>query len=914
MHIGLCPKMNDKYFIFPENKEQEAPSSPAPSPKLSEVGGKALSLIKTSELHFPVPPGFVLTVSFFQPWLEKIKQTKAWKLFVSRLPSNNGPESNVTKEDCDAIKEQCKKILKLTSDQRSYIQDALKATFGHNDNDDADLGIFAVRSSSPEEDLAGSSFAGGYDTSLGVRSADLQDAIIASFASLFDHRIYLYKIQHDMAADTPRIAIIVQRQISSDTSGVGFSLNPNNNCFDEVVISSNFGLGESVVSGIITPDTYVVDRFNPSKMEVISKKVAEKSSAIWLDEVSGGTRQESNTSPTAQALTDEQILEVARMVSDVEEKYFDGSPADIEWAFQNNTLYLLQARPVTAYVPLFPEMITERGAEKRLYLDVMVMTQGFSDPLSTLGLDIWKTSLAMMKPTMSTEGFDGLMFNIHGREYMNISNMLMMTGGSAMIDGALRTYDKSLDRAFGSIDLKDYTPSYVPSGTKGIFGKSIMQLLTTIPNILRGLYYGKDSMKQYVKDTNALLEHCHGHRYPDDKPMVEVFEELAKTYKEVVPQVGGLVSGMISKALLHRMFRNCEGTEDNLINLSMDLNGNPTSEMGHFMVKLASRPEIQETGTSEEFLKKLSEGSFSDEFISLYSDYLKRFGCRGAREIDVATPRMYEKQDELFDAVKQIDAEKNQVINVRGRRDKAYQELLSMAREMGKEKSFVHHASVMQGVLGYREHPKYMLVVVTDACRRHALQIAKGFVEKGRLENVEQIFSLTMDQISKAQKDEEIDLLSLVRANLKPVEEVSHVKNWPVLIDSRGKIIRGKREITEADKHKEGLFIGDPISPGPGIVRGRAKVLMSPYEKPLETGEILVARFTEPSWTPLFISAGGVLMEIGGPMQHGAIIAREYGIPCVSGIDNATKLVKDGDLLELDGSAGTVQIFSDDAP
>ena len=107
----------------------------------------------------------------------------------------------------------------------------------------------------------------------------------------------------------------------------------------------------------------------------------------------------------------------------------------------------------------------------------------------------------------------------------------------------------------------------------------------------------------------------------------------------------------------------------------------------------------------------------------------------------------------------------------------------------------------------------------------------------------------------------------------------------------------------------EGLLIGDPISPG--VVRGRAKVLMDPYEKPIRAGEILVARFTEPSWTPLFINCEGVLMEIGGPMQHGAIIAREYGIPCVSGIDNATKLVKDGDLLELDGSAGTVQIINE---
>ena len=892
-----------KYYVFPEKKGVLT----LPTPTRSEVGGKALSLIKTSELQFNVPPGFVLTVSFFQPWLEQIKKSKAWTSFSKT--STTG-DSCVSKEDCDAIKEECKK-LSLSVDQKKYLQEAIKDAFGHDKSDATgdDIGIVAVRSSSPEEDLAGTSFAGGYETYLGVTSIGLQDAIINSFASLFDHRIFLYKVKHGMGTDTPRIAIIVQKQIPSDVSGVAFSLNPSNNCFDEVVISSNFGLGESVVSGIITPDTYIVDRFNPNDMKVMSKKVAEKSSAVLLDEANG-TKLVPNENPTAQVLTDDQILEVAQLASDIEDKYFDGSPADIEWAIYDNVLYLLQARPVTAYVPLFEEMITERGKEKRLYLDVMVMTQGFSEPLSTLGLDIWKTSVGRMKPTMSTEGFDGLVFNIHGREYMNISNTLMMTGGSAMVDKALRTYDRALDRAFATVNLNDYTPTYVPEGSKGIFGKSIKQLLLTVPNILRGLYYGKDSMKKYVDDTNALLEHCYSHCYPDEKPFVEVFDELTSNYEQLVTQVGGIVSGLISQALLNRMFSNCEGSEDNLVNLSMDLNGNPTSEMGHMMVRLASFPEIQETRTSAEFLDKLKDCSFSEEFTALYSDYLKRFGCRGAREIDIATPRSSEKQDELFDALKQIDVDNNQIINVRERREKAYQKLLSLAKEMGKEKSFVHHASVIQGVLGYREHPKYMLVVVIDACRRHAFKIAKGFVEKGRLENVEQIFSLTMNQISDAQKDEGIDLLSLVRTNLEPVEKVLHVKNWPVLIDSRGKIIRGQREITDEEKEKKGLLIGDPISPG--VVKGRAKVLMSPYDKPVEAGEILVARFTEPSWTPLFINAAGVLMSIGGPMQHGAVIAREYGIPCVSGIDNVTDLVKDGDLLELDGSTGTVQIICED--
>jgi pyruvate,water dikinase len=226
---------------------------------------------------------------------------------------------------------------------------------------------------------------------------------------------------------------------------------------------------------------------------------------------------------------------------------------------------------------------------------------------------------------------------------------------------------------------------------------------------------------------------------------------------------------------------------------------------------------------------------------------------------------------------------------------------------MDKEKKFVHHASVVQGLLGYREHPKYMLVVMIDRMRRHALNIAAELVAQGRLDVVNDIFWLNIKQVTEAQKNPDMELQPLIRANMEPVQMVKHVKNWPKLIDSRGKIIRGEK--IDNDNLEEGTLLGDPIAPG--TVVGPAKVLMSPYEKPVMSGEILVARFTEPSWTPLFINAVGVVLEIGGPMQHGAIIAREYGIPCVSGIDNATKVIKDGDLLEIDGSSGIVRVIGE---
>ena len=217
----------DQYYVFPTCSAEQL-SHPSP-PTLGTIGGKALSLYETSST-FNVPPGFVLSVAFFQSWMDQIKNTEEWKAFAAAC----GDDKAVTKEHCDAIKAKCQKTLLLDTSQQQQLNQAISKAFGPDASMADHFGIVAVRSSSPEEDLVGLSFAGGYDTTLGVTHDKLQAAIIDSFASLFDHRIYLYKVQHDMPADTPRIAIIIQRQIASDAAGVGFSINPQNNCYDEI--------------------------------------------------------------------------------------------------------------------------------------------------------------------------------------------------------------------------------------------------------------------------------------------------------------------------------------------------------------------------------------------------------------------------------------------------------------------------------------------------------------------------------------------------------------------------------------------------------------------------------------------------------------------------------------------------------
>ena len=158
--------------------------------------------------------------------------------------------------------------------------------------------------------------------------------------------------------------------------------------------------------------------------------------------------------------------------------------------------------------------------------------------------------------------------------------------------------------------------------------------------------------------------------------------------------------------------------DDLLVALCMDLDGNPTSEMGHSMVELAGRPEILDTETADEFCKRVAERSYSEEFLKLYENFLNRYGCRGMKEIDIATPRTSEQPEELFQRLKQIDPKNNAIHRVQERRRDAYEKLLAIAREIGKESDFLYHEDRVHTMLGYREHPKYMcrLNGVSSSC------------------------------------------------------------------------------------------------------------------------------------------------------------------------------------------------------
>ncbi|WDV46786.1 PEP/pyruvate-binding domain-containing protein [Clostridiaceae bacterium M8S5] len=846
------------------------------TPKLTEVGGKAQSLIEMTKAGLKVPEGIVLSTGFFTPWLTEIKSSDIWKQLLE------GPTTGI----CQLLETKAKSFT-LTKEQEIMLENAMKSI---------EDGYYAVRSSSPEEDLEGTSFAGMYTTILGVTKDRIPESIAKAFSSMFNYRVMEYKNKNHMHLEHSSISIIIQRQIPSEISGIGFSINPSNNCYDEAMVNASFGLGETIVSGVVTPDTYII---NKVKQKILEKKIGKKDFGLWLNR-KGGTLEKSNEDPMKQALSDKQIIEVSELVQTCEIHY--NKPMDIEWAYYKGILYLLQARPITTYIPLFPELVTKPGEEKYLYMDTMGLTQGFTESMSVLGMDVWIRTLDLAKGDIYPTGVNGAIVPIHGRQYIHVSNIAKTMGVKRTMK-RLCNYDGPTRMIFESIDFaKEYLPAKKPYSTKHIYIKMLKQVINIGIPIVKTLLTDYKKLRDDYRNASMKAKKGIREGIYDNKLYSEVVEEVMNKFFKITKSYSIILTGMIAMRKLKKLFKG-EDMEARVVSLGMDLEGNPTSAMGHHMYRLACYKEIIETKSSQEFIRNIKNRAYSSQLMRDYDSYMHAYGCRGFKEIDIAAPRTYENLEKFYKQLKSIRIEDNHLLHVKKRRREAYTILLERAKEKGIEKKFVKYASLYQNTFGYREDPKYIFVYGVAELRKQALKLGDRFVKEGRLRAIEEVFDLHIQDITIAQRDATYDLIKARDKNLAPYKEVEHIKDWPNIIDSRGKIYRPIR------KGENGDIIGDPIAPG--IVRGRAKVLHSPYEKALEPGEILVTRATEPAWTPIFVNAAGVVLEVGGPLQHGAIIAREYGIPCVSGISNVQKIIKDGDLLEVDGSSGIVRIIED---
>jgi pyruvate,water dikinase len=866
---------------------------------LAEVGGKGYSLIRMVEGGLPVPPGAVLTTEFFAPWFDEIKASATWTALADATPDKWVTLCNELKGLCPA--------LPLTATQRQALEDLRKNLAALGDNV-----LFAVRSSSPEEDLASASFAGGYETRLGVRPADLDDAVRHCFASSLDERVFVYKTEHGFDVLSPRIAVVVQQQIDSEVAGVGFSLNPLTNDYDEAVIDANWGLGESVVAGLVSPDHFIVDKVG---RQVVDKKLGAKEVSIWLGP-DGGTVERKGHRSAEFTLSDAQLGELTDVMCRIEDLY--EKPTDIEWAYAGGQLHVLQARPITTHVPLSPEMLTKPGERRRLYADA-ALSKGMTmnAPLSPMELDWGKEYLfSFLEEFFGIEltPEKGLVLFAGGRMYINFSNMMWLASSKKLSRASAPT-DALMGEILANIDEKRYRAATRPPWMR--FG-----ILWSVPRVLWAL-------RGFLRNTLwAILSPARAHRAYQRKVAayeVELTEnldyslplaEFQQTYAALMWRHGfgvtmsALGAALVALGSVNRVVGKQSAEAQALAEkLKLGFTGDVVVKMGIALFRLAKLLDPSDFEDLNRLAERVENRQMSAEFLRAWDAFLSTYGWRGPLEMDLASPR-YADDPRL--ALRQMsfmtvddegfDPEAAHQRHVEERRQ-AYQELM---RRLGWLRRVLLRRlyRIIDLFAGTRDTPKHQIVLFKYAVRKRALIEGKRLVREGRLDVAEDVFDLTLIDLKSANLDPSLDLREVrdERTRFLKILE-TQVTEFPQVIDSRGRILR------PAPREKRpGELSGMAVSPG--VVTGPVKKLRDPHEKPINKGDVLVAYTTDPGWTPLFVNAAAVVLEVGGILQHGAVVAREYGKPCVVGIDRVMTKLHDGQRVEVDGTAGVIRFLS----
>ncbi len=851
-----------------------------PPAHLAEVGGKALALEEMAGAGLPVLAGSVLTTAFFAPWLARLRETPAWAALEEATPETEAAA-------CEALQARCA-ALPFTPAQRAALA-ALERP-----------ALAAVRSSSPEEDLRGSSFAGIYISELGVPPEGLEDALRRCFASCLDARVAAYKRAHGLDPRRPRLAVLVQRQLDSEVAGVGFSIHPHTNDYDEALLSACWGQGQAVVDGTSVPDVFVLDKLGLTVKERI---LGSKRRSIWLADGGGTVAREGHRSAEP-CLTDAQLRELGALLRVVEERC--GRPTEIEWAFAEGRLWLLQARPISRYVPLPAAMQTAPGGPRRLYADAaLAKGMTLNAPISPLGLDLMQLLFAsvMDKLVGPLAEADRLTFFAGSRMYADLSNMLWLQEPDKLAKSSTAT-DALMARTLAAIDAGRYRAPRRPSWArwKGLpWGLGILRRSARfLANLVRGWLAPERfarRFRRYVAANRRALS------APLDPAL-----SIARTARRLRDQLEGmfdiLMPGLLIGIGAHALARRLWG--EGGARLGHGLRGNVVVEMGIALFEVSQTLPLRAYDDLDALARRLEARALPGAFLDRWDAFVARYGARGPREMDPVSPRYADDPRLVLDqlaALRRAGVDPREALAARAeerRRSHAGLHACFGPLRRWLLRSLQHRIRLF---VPTRDTPKQHLVLAVFALRRRALLEGRRLVAAGRLDAPEDIFGLRLADLERARSDPALDLRALRHERTRFAELLrTHVRRFPLVIDSRGRILR-----PPAEEQRPGELRGMAVSSG--VARGPVHILREARGAALAPGAVLVAYTTDPGWTPLFIGAAAVLLEVGGVLQHGAVVARELGKPCVVGIEGLLERLEDGQRVEVDGDSGVVRLL-----
>ena len=850
---------------------------------VSLVGGKAASLARLHGAGFPVPEACVLTTHFFVPWIETVTSTPEWQDVPALLVDADGSNTGKLEVLCTALKARASR-LEMDTVQREAIAEVA---------DHAGRTVLAVRSSSPEEDLAGASFAGLYESVLNVSAAGLAAAVRRCFASCFDVRVLVYKARRNLDPQ-PRFAAFVQRQVASQASGVAFSLNPHSNDFDEAVINATTGLGDKLVAGEIDPDQWVVDKVTGKTLECrLGPRHGEGATTAALDEA--------------------QLAALTKSLYAVE-SVFD-CPVDVEWAIADGRLHLLQARPITTYVPLPEAIQTAPGEQRLLYMDPS-LGEGItmSGAVSPLSVDLfarlfeWLGDYVFGPSFLGPDLKNGIVGTAGVRLYGNLSH-LMHFRDPRQVASEKRFVDTTLAELFATADLEPYRvkppPNLALRRLIPALSKALVRLRPFLGALLRAILQPKAFLERYAAGLAAFDDEVAS--IDTDLPILELAQRLYAAVGRVSLTASAPAMLMFIYGGTEALMGLIDPSSSRHRRLVMDIRGGGDElvlEMGLAMYRLAQSMPASAFSDLKALAARIEARQMPGEFLLQWDDFLRRFGCRGPLEMDLANPKYGDDPDLVLRQLATVALGDTDPVATHAERKRAREEAyieLSAELPARKRRKLARIHRTIADFENVREMPKHHFATVNMVLRGRILRTARRWAAEGRLDRTDDVFQMTLDDFDRAESDESVDLRAVVAERGAFYRDVkARVRHFPHLIDSRGRIVRPVRE------YRPGELSGVAVSSG--IVRGPAKVLDSPFDKTLLPGEVLVAHTTDPGWTPLFINAAAVLLEVGGELQHGALLAREYGKPCVAGIVGLMDALRDGQTVEVDGDQGVVRI------
>lgn len=825
---------------------------------METLGAKGYHLVKMQHLKLPVPDGFVISTKALTKFLQENKINMNEKNVFDEMTHADFPK--------DLEEEMLTSFRELLTEYHSV----------------------AVRSSSTEEDLSQASFAGQYETFLAIRSEEeYLQKVKECWCSAFTEQIQVYQGKISEESKKGNMAVVVQGLIDSEVSGVAFSEDPITHEKDKVVLSASYGLGEAVVSGSATPDTYVIDQ----EYSIVSKQIGAKEMMFrphkdGIAEMNVTKEQQENFS-----LSDEQAKSVAHLTRQIEEHY--GYPVDIEFAFVKSTLFLLQARPVTTSSKeiaaslsdkqdeaMHPELILSEDDKNEFWMNMDAAITGPVTPLfASLIIPGMRDGMQQLGADLSMNMSFNELKSHHGYLFANAQTGMDLTTIQIPEDQFPRLFERMMEILEG-----DFFPFYEKIA---VWSKQSLTDQEAIEYI------------QALKDFYVLGYYQH--------------------FNIVFPQV-------LLQERLQRLFVEIYGEEDpllfhQLLTGNMNKSLETDKQLWEFANKVKASPTLYKAFTEQQrsrLINHLQSFTAGRDLLRELENFLQTYGWRSVKSHDFIEETWVENPLYAISIIQNFvrnDFDFNQQFQEKKmNREKAYATVMKAADDHHvspeKKATFDKLYQWAFDASSIRDDHHFYIDAMLDAkARVFLLNVADLLVSEGLLETKEMIWFVYDDELLDALQEKS----SLIEISTRRQQEhVDHEHYQPPAYfgnptgEEKQFVAMMAGSLEEDSRNSENQIYG--VGASGGIASGPAKVLHSSYDfDKLEPGDVLVCKMTTPVWTSLFQEAVAVITNTGGMLSHSAIIAREYKLPAVLGTQVATESITDGEWVRVNGTTGLVE-------